>query len=251
MTATTVLITGASSGLGAGLARDYAATGTTLFLCGRDTTRLEAVAASCRERGARVHAEILDVTDAPAMRHWVESCDAIRPLDLVIANAGISIATLGGGEDDRHTRATFAVNLDGTLNTVLPALPFLRARRRGHVALMSSLASFRGFAGAQAYCASKAAVRLWGEGLRPTLADDGITVSVICPGFVDTPMTRINTCPMPFLLDVDTAVAIIRRGLDHGRGRIAFPWQTHLMARLAGSLPDRLMDAIARRMPRK
>ena len=99
----------------------------------------------------------------------------------------------------------FAANVEGVLNTVLPALPMLRSRRRGQVALMSSLASFRGFPGAPAYCGSKAAVRVWGEGLRPWLAREGVEVSVICPGFVTTRMTEGNRFPMPFLMDADQA----------------------------------------------
>jgi len=173
-----ILITGASSGLGEGLARAYARSGITLFLSGRDAARLEAVAAACRAEGAEVETKVIDAADRPAMEAWIEAAEALAPLDLVIANAGISAGTGGGGEAAEQARAIFAVNLDGVLNTVLPALPAMRGRGCGQIAIMSSLASFRGMAGAPAYCASKAAVRVWGEALRAWLAPEGIAVSV-------------------------------------------------------------------------
>lgn len=248
---TSLLLTGASSGLGAGLARAYARPGATLHLSGRDVARLEAVASSCRSQGAEVFATPLDVTDGDAMADWVAESERRRPLELVIANAGISAGTHGGGEIVAQVRAIFAVNVDGVVNTVMPALAPMRGRGQGRVALMSSLAGFRGFPGAPAYCASKAAVRVWGEALRGELAAEGVSVSVICPGFIRTPMTAVNRFKMPFLMEVDTAAAIIRRGLERGRDRIAFPWPLHVAARLAGCLPSALMDRLAENMPRK
>jgi NADP-dependent 3-hydroxy acid dehydrogenase YdfG len=246
-----MLLTGASSGLGAALARAYARPGAVLHLSGRDRGRLDAVAAGCRALGAEVFSTVLDVTDAIAVSAWVRTAEGRRPLDLVIANAGISAGTHGGGESAEQIRAIFAVNVDGVFNTIMPALPAMRARKRGQVAIMSSLAGFRGFPGAPAYCASKAAVRIWGEGLRADLAAEGLKVSVICPGFVETPMTAVNNFKMPFLMQVDQAAEIIRRGLERDRGRIAFPWAMHGLARLAGCLPSALMDAAARFTPRK
>ncbi|EME71503.1 dehydrogenase [Paramagnetospirillum caucaseum] len=246
-----ILITGASSGLGAGLARAFAAPGIALHLSGRDQARLEEVVRQCRTMGAEAHATRLDVTDRAAAARWVEAAEALRPLDLVIANAGISAGTGDGGETAEQVRAIFAVNVDGVFNTVMPAIPLLQARRRGQIGIMSSLASFRGFPGAPAYCASKAAMRVWGEGLRGELAPSGIGVSVICPGFVETPMTAVNRFRMPFLMDVERASRIMARGLEGNRGRIAFPWPMHVMARMAGCLPSAWMDRIAARMPMK
>jgi NADP-dependent 3-hydroxy acid dehydrogenase YdfG len=245
---TAVLITGASSGIGAALARAYARPGATLSLSGRDEVRLETVAARCRALGAEVRPRRIDVTDRAAMAAWVEGAG---PLDLVVANAGISAGTAGGDEGEEQTRRIVAVNVEGVMNTVLPALPAMRARRLGQVALMSSLAGFRGYPGAPAYCASKAMVRVWGEALRGWLGPEGIGVSVICPGFVTTPMTAANRFPMPFRMDADRAAAIIKRGLDADRGRIAFPWPTYAASLLAATLPAGLMDAIAKRMPKK
>ncbi len=249
----TVLITGASSGLGAALARVYAAPGVTLALTGRDGPRLETVAAACRAQGAEVVSETLDVTARAAMADWIGAVDGIAPLDLVIANAGVSGGTggEGEGEGEAQVRRIFAVNVDGVLNTVLPAIPRMRARGRGQIALMASLAAFRGFPGAPAYSASKAAVRAWGEGLRGRLRADGIAVSVICPGFVRTPMTDVNPYPMPLIMEADRAARIIRRGLARNRARIAFPWPLYALAWAIGALPPGLTDRLLARLPEK
>lgn len=246
-----ILVTGASSGIGAALAEHYAAAGVTLFLSGRNAERLGAVATACRAKGAEVHAAVLDVTDAPAVERWINACDGVRALDLVVANAGISAGTGSGGEAGEQTREIFRVNLDGVMNTVLPAIALMRPRRRGQIALMSSLAGFRGMPGAPAYTASKAAVRVWGEGLRGWLAGDGITVSIICPGFVTTPMTDVNRFPMPFKMDAARAARIIARGLDSGRERIAFPWPFYALSWLMGVLPPSVADWVGRRLPAK
>jgi short-subunit dehydrogenase len=246
-----ILITGASSGLGEALALAYARSGATLFLSGRDAVRLEAVAACCRVRGADVLPQAIDVAEREAMAAWVAACDARQPLDLVIANAGISAGTGGGGETAEQARAIFAVNVDGVMNTVWPAIAAMRPRRQGQIAIMASLAGFRGFPGAPAYCASKAAVRVWGEGLRGWLGKDGIKVNVICPGFVTTRMTAVNRFKMPFLMDAERAARIMVAGLAANRGRIAYPWPMAAAAWLTATLPDRVMEWIGRMLPSK
>jgi len=246
-----ILVTGASSGIGAALAELYAAPGCALLLGGRNGARLEAVAANCRARGAAVETALIDVTDRAATEAWIETADRAAPLDLVIANAGISAGTGGGGEAAAQARAIFATNLDGLLNTVLPALAVMLRRGHGQIALMSSLAAFRGFPGAPAYCASKAAARIWGEALRGEVATAGVRVSVICPGFVESPMTAVNDFPMPFLMSAERAARIIRRGLRRNRARIAFPWPTYAAAWLVGLLPPVLTDPILARLPKK
>ena len=246
-----VLITGASSGIGAALAEAYAAPGIALALGGRDGERLDAVAARCRAKGAQTTTEQADVTDASTMATWVREADRRAPLDLVIANAGISAGTGGGGESDAQARRIFAVNVDGLMNTVLPAIPPLRVRRRGQIALMSSVAAFLGFPGAPAYCASKACVRTYGEALRALLGKDGVEVTVICPGFVRTPMSAMNPFPMPFLMDAGPAAALIKRGLAQGRARIAFPWPMVLAVKIMAALPAALRDPLLARLPEK
>lgn len=246
-----ILITGASSGIGAALAHLYAGPGIALALSGRDRQRLDKVAEKCRSLGASVLAEAVDATDAAAMERFVGAAEAFAPLELVIANAGISGGSGLTGETAEQARQIFKVNLDGVLNTVLPALKHLRRRRRGQVALMSSLASFRGFPGAPAYCASKAAVRVWGEGLRPALAAEGIDLSVICPGFVTTRMTEGNPFPMPFLMDAERAARIVQGGLAANHARIAFPFPMRLAAWLLAALPPGLTDRAMGRLPAK
>jgi len=246
-----ILITGASSGIGAALARVCARPGRTLFLGGRDAERLEAVAAACRENGANVHARAVDVVDGEAMRAWLTKADGLAPLDLVIANAGTSAGSGGDGESEEQARRIFAVNVDGAMNTVLPVLPAMTARGRGQIALVSSLAGFRGFPGAPAYCASKATLRVWGEGLRGLLAPEGIAVSVVCPGFVKSRMSATNPYPMPMLMEADKAAAIILAGLARNRGRIAFPWPLTWLIYAITALPVALTDRVMGRLPKK
>lgn len=246
-----ILITGASSGIGAALALEYAAPGVRLALCGRDAARIGSVADSCRARGATADACVLDVTGATGVAAWIDAADDIQPLDLVIANAGVAGGPFGTGEGDEAARLVFAVNVDGVVNTVLPALRRMRARRHGQIAIMSSLAAFRGFPGAPAYSASKAAVRAWGEALRGRHARDGVAISVICPGFVVSRMTADNPFPMPMLMSAERAAKIVRRGLARNRGRIAFPWPMYALVRLVAALPDGLIDPIMRRLPEK
>jgi short-subunit dehydrogenase len=234
-----VLITGASSGIGAALARRLAAPGRRLTLLGRDAPRLAAVAADC---AGEVATACVEVQDAPAMAGAIERACAAAPIDLLIANAGIS-----GGDPS----TLVAVNIQGVVNTVEPALPPMRARGAGQIALMSSLAGFRGLPNAPAYCASKAAVRLYGEGLRGRLARDGIGVSVICPGFVRTPLTAANPFPMPFLMEPATAAARIVRGLARNRARIAFPRRLYALAVLTSLLPAAVVDGLFTRFAAK
>ena len=246
-----ILLTGASSGIGAALAREYASPDVTLFLGGRDGPRLAAVAETCDDAGACSIVEAVDVTDRDAMADWITRCDARRALDLVIANAGVSAGSGYTGEEAEQVRYIFRVNVDGVFNTVLPAMQMMVSRGHGQLAVMSSLAGFRGFPGAPAYCASKAAVRLWGEGQRVWLRQHNVRLSVICPGFVETPMSRDNPYPMPFLMDADRAARLIRKGLERTRARIAFPWQTSWLVGLLAVLPPSITDRLLARMPSK
>lgn len=246
-----IVITGASSGIGEALALAYAAPGIDLALTGRDTDRLTAVADRCRAAGAAVTLGVIDAADRGRMAGWLASVDAGAAVDLVIANAGVSAGTGRGGESEEQARRIFDVNLTGVLNTVHPLLPAMQRRRRGQIALMASIAGFRGFPGAPAYCASKAAVRVYGEALRGELKGQGIGVSVICPGYVRSRMTAKNPFPMPFLMDADRAAAIVKGALARDRGRIAFPWPMMAAVWLLAALPTPLTDPLLRMAPRK
>lgn len=248
-----ILITGASSGLGAALALCYAAPDVTLYLSGRHAQRLEETAQACRDRHARVETMVADVTDRAAMARWIALADACTPLDLVVANAGISGGTAGRmtGEPIEQARFIFDVNVTGVLNTIEPCLPPMIARQAGQIAIISSLSAFRGWPGAPAYSASKGAVRFYGEALRGALKRTGVRVHVVCPGFIKSRMTAVNDFPMPFLMEADRAAALIRRGLEKNKGRIAFPLPAHFCAWAVSLLPDAVAQALLTRLPDK
>lgn len=241
-----ILITGGSSGIGEALALEYAASGIRLALTGRDSARLEAVAEACRAKGADVVVGLVDVRDAAAMRQWIEAEDDKTPFDLVIANAGVSREGLEDLDREARLRRVLATNIDGVINTVQPALDRMRGRKRGQVAIMSSIASFLGLPSALAYSTSKAAVRIYGEGLRGEARRDGIEVSVICPGYIRTPLTKNNTFSMPFLMDADRAARIIRRGLARNAARIAFPFPMYALVWFMAALPAFISDRLSR-----
>ncbi|MBS4045963.1 MAG: SDR family NAD(P)-dependent oxidoreductase [Ferrovibrio sp.] len=246
-----IVITGASSGIGQALAEFYARPGVLLALTGRDATRLEAVAETCRQRGATVEAETVPVTDQTAMASFIQRIAARSRLDLVIANAGVS----GGFKDwdafDDYVRAITSVNIDGVLNTVNPAIPIMVKQQSGQLAIVASIAGFVAMPGAVPYSASKHFARAYAEELRGRLAPEGVRVSAICPGFVTTRMTARNNFPMPFLMDEQRAARIIANGLTRNQGRIAFPWPMLAMVRLLGLLPYPLLDWLLSRAPKK
>ncbi len=248
-----VLITGASSGIGEALALNYAAPGVFLALSGRDVGRLEAVAKSCRDKGGVVDARIVHVTERKEMGEWIAEVDSTHPLDLAIANAGISGGTSGSDTADPEdlARLILSVNLEGVLNTVYPAVGVMKVRGRGQIAIVSSVAAFRGLPSTPAYSASKAAVKSWGEALRPVLREDGIQLSVICPGYVKSRITDLNTLPMPFFMDAERAALIIRHGLEKDRGRITFPWQMAIIGWLLSTLPPSWTDRMLMQLPKK
>lgn len=250
-----VLITGASSGIGAALALACAAPGAVLHLGGRDPARLEAVAAACRARGAAVRAQVQDVCDAAGMAEFIAGAG---PLDLVVANAGISAGVPDGApERAEQVRALFATNVDGVLNTVLPALAAMRGQVadgdgvRGRIAVVASVAAFLPAPGAPSYCAAKAAVDAWTVGSAASARRDGVRLTSVCPGYIRTPMTQANRFAMPGLMNADQAARIILRGIAAGRTRVAFPWWVAAAARIVGLLPPRLSSALLAGAPGK
>ncbi len=251
-----VFITGASRGLGAALAKAYATPGTTLHLAARDPEGLAATAEICRDLGATVQCFPLSVTDRSAIESAIAKAHAQVPLDLMIANAGISGGTAQGTEGVDQVEAIFAVNLIGVIYTVTAALPFLlsnalKGKWRGQIVIIGSLAGLRGMPGAPAYSASKAAVKTWGDALRVYLKPNGVAVTVVLPGFIKTAMTSHNDFFMPFLMDVDAAAALIKQRLHKGPAVIAFPWPIKIAAQLLSIMPHTLADRLLGRMPKK
>jgi short-subunit dehydrogenase len=242
-----VVITGASSGIGAALALFYAKQSGRLSLLGRDAVRLEKVAADCCARGAETFFCVGDVTDAAAMGAWLAACERAQAVDLVIANAGIGgDQVLAGPEGETLAMASriVAINIQGVMNSVIPLLPGMIARRRGVVVLISSLAGFTGLPDAPVYSASKAAVRVYGQGLRRLLAPHGVTVTVASPGFIDTPMSASLAMPRPFLWSAERAAGHIALGAARGKRELVFPFGMALASWLANKLPAALLDRI-------
>jgi len=244
-----ILITGASSGIGAALAQHYAAEGVYLALSGRDRDRLEEVAERCRDRGAEVAPEAIDVTDKEAMRAWIAGVDDAHPLDLVIANAGVGITPSREVPVDEATERTFAINVHGVFHTIHPALERMKARQRGQIAIMSSIAGYMGLPTAAPYSASKVAVKAYGDALRGAYWGR-VRVNVICPGFIESPMTARNRFPMPFLWSADKAAQVIARRLARNRGIITFPWPMWLALATLSRLPRGLAIFLMRRQRR-
>jgi NADP-dependent 3-hydroxy acid dehydrogenase YdfG len=246
----TILITGASSGIGRALAFVYAGDGVSLSLIGRDRERLEGTAAAARAQGAEVSIGQLDVRDQVAMAHWIEAGDMRRPFDLVIANAGITTGLAPGdiAEDPRAVRAIVGINLIGVLNTVEPLIAPMCARGAGQIAFIGSIAGIRGLPYAPSYCATKAAVHAYSESLRGRLEARGVRVSLIIPGFVKTPLNDSIEAMKPFEISGPDAAILIQRGLERGRAIIAFPRSLYLVARLARNLPARLVDKVMARI---
>jgi short-subunit dehydrogenase len=248
-----ILITGASSGIGAALARRYAAPGIYLSLTARNRVRLEAVARDCEARGAETTTGVCDVRDAAALHDFIEEVDGRQAIAMVIANAGVGgefVLAGSSGEEPKVAREIFETNVIGVVNTIAPLLPRFVARDEGHVVIMSSLAALVGLPEAPAYSASKAAVRVFGHALGSLLAPRHVRVTVICPGFVETPMSASLPGPRPLLWSAERAAGRIVAGLARGEREICFPWQLTVLAKLSGRLPPALVQALRRRIRR-
>lgn len=245
-----VFITGASSGVGAALARYYAAQGAQLGLVGRSRERLDALVDSL---SADCAAYVMDVRDAVGLQQATADFIAKYGVpDIVIANAGVSRGTLTEyAEDTSAFQAILDINVMGLVHTFQPFIAPMRKQGHGTLAGVASVAGLRGLPGAGAYSASKAAAIAYLESLRVELADSGIRVTTLCPGYIRTPMTDVNTHPMPFMLEVDIAAAKMARAIAQGRRYIILPWQMALLGRLMKLIPAPLWDWLTRKAPRK
>ncbi|MDA8256191.1 MAG: SDR family oxidoreductase [Betaproteobacteria bacterium] len=245
-----VFITGASSGIGAALARHYAATGVTLGLAARRRDRLLQLAAEIP--GSHV-CYALDVGDATALQTAAADFIAHHGCpDIVIANAGVSVGTLGDDASDLAVLdRVFRTNVTGMAQTLQPFIAAMKARGSGRLVGIASVAGIRGLPGAGAYSASKAAAIAWLEALRVELRGSGIKVVTIAPGYIATPMTAVNTYPMPFLLPADQAARRFAVAIERGTSYTVIPWQMGVVAKLLRLLPNPLFDAVFARAGRK
>ena len=248
-----VFITGASSGIGAALAREYAARGACLGLLARRQSLLEDLVASLpHPERHRIYAA--DVTDHAALAAAAADFIALNGgADIVIASAGISHGTLTERPADLAVfDAVFATNVNATVATFAPFIDTMKTQQGPRRLVgIGSVAGIRGMRGAGAYCASKAAVHSYCEALRLELRGSGIKVVTIAPGYIDTPMTRNNRFPMPFLMPAERfaaqAVDVIARGASYR----VLPWQMGVVARLLRLLPNALFDLAFSRAPTK
>lgn len=219
-----------------------------ILLAGRDSARLEAVASDVRAKGAEAEVAVIDVVDTETLTARLKAHDMVQPVDLVIANAG-AMAGLGldrSPELPGTARRLIEINLLGAISTVESVLPAMLARGRGHVALVSSMAALHPHGDMPSYSASKAGLRAWGMSLRQWLEPKGVAVTVICPGFVTSPMSARHDGWKPFEIDAGKAARRIVRGLARGHALITFPWPLALLIWLGQRLPPRLGDRFAR-----
>ena len=245
-----VVITGASSGIGAALARWYAARGSTLGLIARRGEQLQKLAASLP---VQCHCYPLDVTDAAGLASAAaDFVGRAGTPDRVIGNAGISVGTLTQEAADLPVfERVFAVNVIGMVNTFSPFIGPMRAAGSGTLAGIASVAGIRGLPGSGAYSASKAAAISYLESLRGDLRGSGIKVVTVVPGYIATPLTAINQYRMPFILELDEGARRIARIIESGTSYAVTPWQMAIVARIMRLLPNSLFDAFASRGGRK
>ncbi|MEE2779661.1 MAG: SDR family NAD(P)-dependent oxidoreductase [Myxococcota bacterium] len=240
-----VVITGASSGIGAALAVELARRGAKLGLIARRGELLESVQRDVEAVGGRAAFAAADVTDINQLTRAVTLLEKhLGPTYGMVANAGLGRPTGKGLVKVPRDTQTLEVNVMGVVNAVAAVQPGMMERGEGFLSVVSSVAGTRGLPGSAAYCASKAAVSTFFESLRVDLRGTGVSVIAIHPGFIRTPMTDTNKFPMPFLMDVEPAARIIARSLVRGQARLTFPWQMAIVARLMRWVPNFLWDRI-------
>lgn len=253
MAGVTILITGASSGIGAALARAYASPGTRLVLCGRDGPRLEEVARACRMSGAIAETMRFDLTDVAAMSQRMELADAKAPIDLIFLNAGLggSLPPADTAQDPADAYRMAMVNFTAPVVAANLMADRMARRGAGRIVLLGSVAQAFPLPMAPAYAGAKAGLAMFARALRLRLEGSGVGVTLVVPGFVDTPMSQALSDPRPFLLTPARAAAIIRRGVASGRREVILPWPFAVITTLAKWLPRAGIDAVLRRLWRR
>ena len=244
-----VAITGATSGLGWELAKVYASKGNSLLLSGRDPDRLEEISMTCSELGADVVSNKIDVTDTQAMESWLTTADRESPIDVVIANAGLGgadVMVADHGESSQLARQIIEVNSIGVFNTVTPLIPKMAKRGAGHIVIIGSISALNGLPQSPVYCASKSALKVYADAIRRLLKPQGVQVTSVLPGFVDTPMSRSIGLPRPWLWTSEKAAMRIMRDVERGAAHCIFPWQFRFLIGLQNLLPTAIGDQVLR-----
>ena len=234
----TVVITGTSSGIGKSLARTLAIQGARVGLIARRQPALEELAGEIREAGGNAAWAVADVGDRAALHRAVDALiGELGPVDLMIANAGVGVPTTLEPINIDAIEETIRVNVMGVIYAIEATLPSMLARGSGQIAAISSLAAYKGMPGESAYCASKAAVNAYMEGLRVQVRGRGVAISTICPGFIHTPMTQSMTV-MPFALTADQAAERIVRAIARKVKVYNFPRRTAALMWITRLMPD-------------
>lgn len=219
-----ILITGASSGIGAAIAIEYSRYGHTLFLFGRNSERLNNILQECIKNGAKkVFTYIADVVDKNHMQTAIQTIIDSNDIDIVFANAGISSVMTNTLEETKQIESVMQTNIFGVLNTIQPFIESMCKKKSGHIVVISSMASFMPIPQCPAYCASKVVVRFYSESLYPILLKNNVNITTICPGYIKTPLTDKNNFYMPFLMSPEKAAKIIIKKLQKKPIRIIFP----------------------------
>lgn len=239
------VVTGASSGIGWEMAKELARSGCHVGLIARRRERLEALAAECQAFGVRTAVASANVAERDQTLAAFKSIrEQLGPVELLIANSGVGRPTPLEPLDMPSVDNMIRVNYLGVVYSIEAVLPEMLQRRKGHLAAVSSLASYKGIPGESGYCSSKVAVNTYLEGLRIQLRSRGIAVTTVCPGFIKTPMTEVNEFPMPFVLNADAAARKIIRAIARKKKVYDFPWTTNLMMRSLRWMPDWLVARI-------
>ena len=242
------MITGASSGIGRGLALALGRQGAKLGLVARRADALRELVEEIKSLGSEALSLPADVQDAASVRAAADQLRAeFQHIDLLIANAGIGITSDAASMRLDDVARVFNVNVIGAANSVGAVVPEMVAQGSGHLAVISSLAAYRGLPKSAAYCGSKAAVSSFFESIRLDLKPKGIDVTIIHPGFIKTPLTAGRQAEMPFLMELDTAVRLIVRAIEKRKKSYAFPWQLASIVRLGMIMPNAMYDRIATR----
>jgi len=246
------LVTGAGSGLGRQLAVRLAAQGVAIAGLDLRAEGLQTLEQELRARGATAAWEVADVTDAKALGAAVQALEAkVGPVDLLIASAGIGVETSALWFVPETFATVIQVNLVGVANSVAAVLPGMLARRRGQLVAISSLAAYRGLPFMGAYCASKSGLNALMEAIRVEVKPRGITTTIVCPGWVRTPMTAQLKLPIPHMLEVEDAARQILEAVRKGKRFAAFPWGTAWQMRLLRWLPAEVSDWVVSRLMRR
>jgi short-subunit dehydrogenase len=243
-----VLVTGASSGIGRGLAVELARRGASVGLLARRAGLLHEIVEEIEAAGGRAVALPVDVTDAGAVRAAADQLSTkFGPIDVLIANAGVASTTHGAELNAEQIAALINVNVVGVINSVTAVVGGMTERGRGQLVAISSLAAYRGLPKSAAYCSSKAAVSAFFESLRLDLEPKGIAVTIIHPGFIKTALTAGRKADMPFLMELDEAVEKMVGAIEKQKKSYAFPWQLATIVRAGMVMPTFMYDWISRR----